>query len=208
MPHRPTPRFSQAEAYTHLRPGQLPRCRQSVRTASRQTSRRITPQTHYAAVSTAGRGTDWCTPDRTTAETPLASARAAPDRTVIHVALPAVRTATHQTLLETPQPAEDEDLGKSVALTTDGGYVVAGYTYSFGAGSADVWLVKTDGAGTELWNRTYGGTDDDYANAVKSTADGGYIIGANTRSFGAGMADFWLIKTGPKATEGVGLASP
>jgi hypothetical protein len=91
----------------------------------------------------------------------------------------------------------DEDLGKSVAPIADGGYVVAGYTYSFGAGSSDVWLVKTDGAGNEVWSRTYGGPDDDYAGAAQPTTDGGYVIGANTRSYGAGMADLWLVKTGP-----------
>jgi hypothetical protein len=87
------------------------------------------------------------------------------------------------------------DCGKSVQQTTDGGYVVAGYTTSFGAGGYDVYLIKTDADGDTLWTRTLGGAREDVGQSVQQTSDSGYIIAATTYSFNAGTCDVWLIKT-------------
>ena len=88
------------------------------------------------------------------------------------------------------------DIGNSVRQTSDSGYVMTGYTLSFGAGGYDVWLVKTDASGDTLWTRTYGGSSHDRGSIVIQTADSGYAVVGNTSSFGAGSADIWLIKTG------------
>ncbi len=89
----------------------------------------------------------------------------------------------------------DDDYGYSVVETIDGGYAITGETLSFGAGSSDVWLVKTDVAGTVQWNQTYGGPSGDEGSFVVETSDGGYMVVGFTWSYGAGMADAWLIKT-------------
>jgi len=90
-----------------------------------------------------------------------------------------------------------EDQGHSVQQTSDGGYIVAGYTYSFGAGFYDAYLIKTDSLGSTLWTRTYGGSDYDGGLSARQTADGGYIVVGCGGSFGAGDYDFYLIKTDP-----------
>jgi hypothetical protein len=88
-----------------------------------------------------------------------------------------------------------EDVAYSVIQADDGGYAVAGYTQSFGAGNADFWLVKTDENGKMFWNRTYGGTEEDVAYSMIQTRDKGYALAGYTYSFGAGYMDCWLVKT-------------
>lgn len=82
-----------------------------------------------------------------------------------------------------------------VIKTSDGGYALSGATTSFGAGGQDAYLVKTDAAGTLLWNKTYGGTGADMAESIIQTSDSGYVWAGYTSSFGAGGMDVWFVKT-------------
>jgi hypothetical protein len=85
------------------------------------------------------------------------------------------------------------DCGYSVQQTTDGGYIVAGYTTSFG-NSGQVNLIKTNTTGDTIWTRTYGGTGNDYGYSIQQTSDGGYIVAGGTDSYG-NYYQVYLIKT-------------
>jgi len=89
---------------------------------------------------------------------------------------------------------EGIDHGHSIQQTRDGGFVVAGYTNSFGAGDYDFWVLKLTSAGQLEWSSTLGGKNRDEAREVRQTADGGYIVIGHTESFGAGNSDIWLLK--------------
>ncbi len=82
-----------------------------------------------------------------------------------------------------------------IQQTDDGGYVVTGITMSFGAGSADVWVLKLDSQGVVEWQKTYGGVDWDAPRSCQQTSDGGYVVAGGTVSFGyGGSDDAWVLK--------------
>jgi len=87
-----------------------------------------------------------------------------------------------------------DDRGFSLIQTSDGGYAIAGYTTSFGAGDWDVYVVKLDAHGNLQWTKTIGGKKEDMGFSLIQTSDGGYAIAGYTRSFGAGDYDVYLLK--------------
>lgn len=102
-----------------------------------------------------------------------------------------------------------DDGATQVRRTADGGYILAGATWSadgdiiISHGLADCWVVKLDGAGNLQWQKTYGGSGYDEAYDVQQTSDGGYIIAGITASsdgdvtgyHGGTGADCWVVKT-------------
>ena len=88
----------------------------------------------------------------------------------------------------------NNDRAFSIQQTSDGGYIAAGYTESFGAGGRDIWVLKLDSNSTIEWQRAFGGSDDEWANSIQQTSDGGYIAAGISFSFGAGSGDFWILK--------------
>ena len=88
-----------------------------------------------------------------------------------------------------------DDEGRCVEQTSDGGYIITGYTNKTTYYTGDVWLIKTDQNGEHVWNQTFGGESDDEGYCVRETTDQGYIIGGFTTSYDDGDYDVWLIKT-------------
>lgn len=98
------------------------------------------------------------------------------------------------------------DESTAIQQTTDGGYIVAGATFSNDGdvssnnGEEDFWIIKLDSNGNLQWEQTFGGTDVDRAEAIQQTADGGYIAAGFSASLNGdvggnfGNFDFWLIK--------------
>jgi hypothetical protein len=104
--------------------------------------------------------------------------------------------ASGDTLWTRTYGGADEDYGRSVQQVSDGGYIIAGWTRSFGAGDNDAYLLKTNTSGDLLWTRTYGGNRADQGYSVQQTSDGGYILAGSTASFSADSSNrVYLIKT-------------
>jgi len=89
----------------------------------------------------------------------------------------------------------EADQGYDIQQTADGGFILVGKSKSFGAGDADVFLLKVDFLGGETWSKTFGDTGRDEGWSVRQTSDLGYIIAGRTNSRGAGADDFYLVKT-------------
>ncbi|MBD3234509.1 MAG: hypothetical protein GF315_12360, partial [candidate division Zixibacteria bacterium] len=87
----------------------------------------------------------------------------------------------------------DNDYGRIMATTDDGGYILAGETRSFGAGELDWYVVKTDSDGDTLWTGTYGWSGEDWLSDIQQTSDGGYLIAGFSDLNDQGRA--YLVKT-------------
>ena len=93
------------------------------------------------------------------------------------------------------------DTGEAVEVTTDGGFIIAGWTLSFGRGQRDVYLAKVDAHGDTLWTKTYGDTLLDSGYSVQQTSDGGYIVAGETEertAYGEELSRIYLIRTDAK----------
>src|SRR6185436_11597842 len=88
------------------------------------------------------------------------------------------------------------DAGINLTITNDGGCVICGRVYSYGAGLRDVMLSRIDGNGNVLWFKTYGGIGTEEGMAVTHTSDNGYVITGATETFSLnGLYDVYMIKT-------------
>ena len=85
----------------------------------------------------------------------------------------------------------------SIQETSDSGFIIGGWTNSYGAGGADAWILKLNATGSIEWQKAYGGSSDDFLSSISLTSDGGYIVTGYTTTFGAGNNDIWVLKLGP-----------
>ena len=87
------------------------------------------------------------------------------------------------------------DGGHYVEETSDSGFIITGFSASFGAGDVDLYLLRTDRDGNLLWSKTYGGVGGEEGNTVHQTVDGGFIVAGNTSSYPFGDANYWMLRT-------------
>lgn len=100
--------------------------------------------------------------------------------------------AASPTTFATSLGGQGTDDVAALALTPEGGYLLAGVTHAPDAGAGDAWLAQLDGRGEVQWQQRYGGEGEDKANAVVSVPGGGFVVAGYSSSFGAGDADLWV----------------
>ncbi|HSY75479.1 MAG TPA: T9SS type A sorting domain-containing protein [Bacteroidia bacterium] len=88
----------------------------------------------------------------------------------------------------------NDDVAYSLLQTFDGGYAMAGYTTSFGAGGKDFYVVKLDSLGNTMWTRTLGGTNDDIAKSIIQTSYGDIVVAGTTISSVSGDNFTYLVR--------------
>ena len=100
----------------------------------------------------------------------------------------------------------EHDEAQSIITTNDGGFIIAGSTFSNdydvseNNGSKDIWVLKIDTIGTIVWEKSFGGSEEEAAYVIQQTIDGGYIIGGHSYSSDGdvnqnyGSSDCWIIK--------------
>ena len=86
------------------------------------------------------------------------------------------------------------DCAYNLIQTTNEEYLISGYTWSKGSGKSDAWLMKLNNAGNMIWNKTFGGSENDEAHSSIQTGEGDFVIAGKTQSKGEGKWDVWIIK--------------
>jgi hypothetical protein len=82
----------------------------------------------------------------------------------------------------------------SIRTTLDNGFILAGFSNSFGLGGYSVYLIRTDSNGDTLWTKTIGGLDWSFGNYAEQTNDTGFIVAGSTYNTSGMNEDIWLIK--------------
>ncbi len=109
------------------------------------------------------------------------------------------------------------ELFGSVKQTNDGGYIICGSSFSgisgdktqLNQGSWDYWVVRTNSLGIKIWDKRFGGLEDDFSTCMAKTADGGYVIGGYSKSNQGGDKsepcqgnwDYWIVKINDQGTK-------
>lgn len=94
----------------------------------------------------------------------------------------------------------DWDFAYKMIKNSNGDLLLAGQTFSGATQNGDAYLVKTDDQGNLLWEKTYGGADEDVIKSMRQTTDGGYILCGQSKSFSGGNQDLYLVRTDANGT--------
>ena|GEM_PF-2969220 len=86
------------------------------------------------------------------------------------------------------------DEAKAIIQTSDGGFAITGFSYSFSRGASDIWVLRLDGRGTELWQKNLGGKGEEHGHDIIETKSGNLIVVGYTRSYGNGKKDLLVMK--------------
>ncbi len=89
---------------------------------------------------------------------------------------------------------QTENYPNNVIETSDGCFVIVGYSYNYTSMVYDAFALKIDANGDHMWNKTYGGSKTDKGNDIVETEDGGLFIFGNSMSYGSAVEDFWLLR--------------
>jgi hypothetical protein len=93
--------------------------------------------------------------------------------------------------------SNSQEMGRSLYISNNSDFLLGG-VFPISGLESEIWLIKTDRFGIQLWNRTYGGNETDRCfqnNLVLECKNGDILIGGYTISFGSGESDIWLIRT-------------
>ncbi len=90
--------------------------------------------------------------------------------------------------------SNEDDWGTKVRATSDGGYILTGFTSSFSAGDWDIYVIRTDSEGDTVWTTYAGGDFDDVGYDVRQTTDGGFVVTGITESDLSGIRDIFMLK--------------
>lgn len=108
--------------------------------------------------------------------------------------LPSIFAQAPDTLWTNLYGGSQSEEGYSVIETSDGGLFILASTNSFGMGSTDAWLIRTDSNGDTLWTKTYGGSNSDFLFDIADAQQGNFILSGGTNSFGSGDFEVWFVK--------------
>ncbi len=87
-----------------------------------------------------------------------------------------------------------DDKIRVIKKTSDSGYILIGDTFSFGKGDSDIWVVKLNSAYNIEWEKAFGGISTETASGIVENSDGSFFVTGNTKSYGKGNYDFWMLK--------------
>jgi Tol biopolymer transport system component len=109
--------------------------------------------------------------------------------------------AAGEVLWQRTHGGEAFDRAQAIISAADGGFVILAETESYGAGGRDIYVLKVDEAGNEIWSQRMGGPERERAGDIQPVADGGYVVVGSTSSYGSGTQDLFLIRLDAEGQE-------